>query len=96
MSRESFLTDEEVQWIQSMNRDSPYMIKGVSESQFSPARHYGGMKFNGSSYIYCPNTDEMVRDDVLKAVMKERRRVAKEQKKQKSVADVKQPTLFDV
>lgn len=75
----SFLTDAEVQEIQSLRRKTPYMIRGVSTSMFSIARFYGAVVFNGEGYTYNPDTDELVRDDVLKAVMK--RRNAKRKRK---------------
>lgn len=49
-----------------LHRDTPFGIRGVSQSQFSIARHYGGIKFRGQSYTYCPDTDELIRDDVLR------------------------------
>jgi hypothetical protein len=95
MSSESYLTEAESIAIQTLNRDSPYVIRNVSESQFSPARYYGAMKFNGVGYTYFPNTDEMVRDDVLRFVNKARREVEKAAKKQKKAADGSQPKLFE-
>lgn len=49
-----------------LHRNTPFGIKNVSSSQFSIARHYGGIKYNGDSYTYLPPTDELIRDDVLK------------------------------
>jgi hypothetical protein len=45
----------------------------VSLTQFSVARHYGGMSVNGKQYTYCHETDELIRDDVLKFVAKMRK-----------------------
>ena len=35
-------------------------------TQFSIARFYGGIKFNGETFTYLPDTDELIRDDVLR------------------------------
>jgi hypothetical protein len=45
---------------------SPEKIYGVSQSQFSIARHYGGVMFNGKFYIYDPKEDSLTREDILK------------------------------
>jgi hypothetical protein len=95
MSSESYLTEAEVIAIHALNRDSPYVIKGVSDSQFSPARYYGAMKFNGAGYTYCQNTDEFVRDDVLQFVNKARRAAEKAAKKQTKASGSSQPKLFE-
>ena len=49
-----------------LHRKTPFGITGVSRSQFSIARHYGGINYNGERYTYFCSTDELVRDDVLK------------------------------
>lgn len=59
---------------------TPYAITGVTYTQFSVARHYGGMKYNGDSYTYIPTEDVLVRDDVIKCLTKMRKRKAKEAK----------------
>ena len=64
-----------------LHRKSPYGITNVSMTQFSVARYYGGMNFNGSFYIYNPPTDELIREDVLKWRNKELK--SKRKKKQK-------------
>lgn len=46
----------------------PKAIYYVSHSQFSIARNYGGLTFNGSKYIYDPRFDALIRADVLKKV----------------------------
>lgn len=66
----SFLTDHEREACQSLMSDTPYLIRGISTSMFSVARYSGGMKYDGKSYTYIPTTDECIRDDVLKLVMK--------------------------
>lgn len=49
-----------------LHRRTPYGMTNVSMTQFSIARHYGGIKFNGDSYTYFPHCDELIRDDVLR------------------------------
>jgi hypothetical protein len=49
-----------------LHRKSPFGITNVTQTQFSIARYYGGINFNGSMYIYCPDTDELIREDVMK------------------------------
>ena len=70
----------------------PDEIHGVSQSQFSVARHYGGITFNGAHYTYIPHEDKLVRDDILKA----RAKAAKDAKKaEKKARDASQHTLID-
>ena len=68
-----------------LDRQSPFMIRGVSKTQFSIARHYGGVVFKGQSYTYLPETDEMIRDDVAKWLAKHRKA------ERKSADDVETP-----
>lgn len=56
-----------------LKRDAPFAVLHVSQTQFSVARHYGGMQFQGYRYTYNPKTDELVRDDVLKWLKKQRK-----------------------
>ena len=59
----------------------PDEIHGVSQSQFSIARHYGGITFNGAHYTYIPHEDKLIRDDVLKTRAKAARDAKKANKK---------------
>lgn len=68
------LTDEELAAIRSLPRDTPYQIRNVSHGQLSIARHYGGCEFNAAQYVYDPTDDTLTRDDVLKVVMRGRRK----------------------
>ena len=73
----SFLTEEELTFAQVLPLDTPYLIGGVKHTQFSIARYYGGTTFNGQLYTYFPATDELIRDDVLKMVTKNRKKANK-------------------
>ena len=42
----------------------------VSRTQFSIARHYGGVKVNGAYFVYNPTDDSLIREDVVKWVVK--------------------------
>jgi hypothetical protein len=69
------LTDAERDALQAttLNHSTPFIIQGVSQSQFSVARHYGGCTFQGQSYVYVPGADELVRADVVKWLAKHRK-----------------------
>jgi len=71
----SYLTEKEVDDLQAsdLSRDTPFAIQGVSNTQLSIARHYGGLTFQNQAYTYFPNTDELIRDDLLKLVTKWRK-----------------------
>jgi len=75
----SYLTESEIDALQltALPRDTAYMITGVSHTQFSIARHYGGISWNTHYYRYIPETDELVRDDVLRWVTKHRKAQSK-------------------
>jgi hypothetical protein len=49
-----------------LHRKTPFGITNVRMTQFSIARFYGGIKFNGDAFTYLPDTDELIRDDVLR------------------------------
>lgn len=42
----------------------PEEIHEVSRSQLSIARYYGGIKFNGTHYVYDPTRDVLIREDI--------------------------------
>lgn len=56
-----------------LHQRTPYVIAGVSNGMFSIARYSGGCTYNGCSYTYMPQHDELIRDDVLKLVTKQRK-----------------------
>ena len=47
----------------------PERIANVSMTQFSIARRFGGIVFNGVHYVYDPATDECIREDVFRAAL---------------------------
>jgi hypothetical protein len=52
----------------------PIIFEGISLSQLSIARHYGGMKINGVEYVYIPDKDALLRKDWVKKYTTSRRR----------------------
>ena len=48
-------------------KDLPEKIYNVSQTQFSIARHYGGIRFNGVFYFYDRANDSLIREDVFKS-----------------------------
>lgn len=80
----SFLTDSEIEALQTSNlsRKTPFAIQGVMNTQLSIARFYGGIRYNGDSYTYFPDGDELIRDDVLIFVTKLRKKNRKTEQPQ--------------
>lgn len=76
-----YLTDAELDAVQTLHKRAPYAVQGVSQSVFSIARHYGGMTMQGCRYVYIRETDECIRDDVLTMVAKMRKAAAKDKRK---------------
>lgn len=72
----SLLTDNELAELNRSDLDSscPFLIRNVSQTQFSIARRYGSIKFNGFRYLYDPRTDELIRDDCLRFLQKIRKK----------------------
>lgn len=64
--------------VQLLPRGTAYGITGVSHTQFSLARHYGGVTWGGHHYTYFPELDQLWRDDVLRTVSKMRRQAKAE------------------
>lgn len=65
-------------------QQQPEIIRNVSATQFSIARHYGGCKVNGVYYRYDPRDDTLTREDVIKARAAESKKAAKDKTKQMS------------
>jgi hypothetical protein len=80
----TYLTQEEINLLQlsGLSRETPYLITGVSHGYFSVARHYGGCIVSGKHYVYIPATDELIRDDVMKWVIKLRKKAKKPKEEQ--------------
>lgn len=89
----SYLSNDEVNALQSsgLHRKNPYAISGVCNTQLSIARHYGGLVFRGDGYQYIQESDELIRDDVLRWL--ENRR--KEQSKVTAEVENKQKDIFE-
>ena len=93
-----FLTEEEQSALSltHLHSRSWYVIRNVSTSFFSPCRHFGGGIIQGERYTYDGATDELIRDDVLKWVMKRRRDAAKAEKARlKALKAEQQKDLFN-
>ena len=84
------LTDAERAAVQLMLRpDEEFMFRDVSVSQVSIARHRGAATVLGKRYTYILDSDELVRDDVLRLVetiRKLQRKVAREQQREAAKA----------
>lgn len=74
-----YLTPEELCAIQNteLSRDTPFLIQAVTGSYFSVARMFGRATVQGWGYKYFPETDELVRHDVVKWAERRRRFSAK-------------------
>lgn len=59
-------------------KQAPERIYGVSQSQFSIARYYGGCKAFGATYHYDADTDSLVRVDIWNAQIKKDKEKAKQ------------------
>jgi hypothetical protein len=55
----------------------PPLIRGVMNTPLSIARFSGGITFNNHHFTYFPDGDELIRDDVLRRVMKARQAAEK-------------------
>ena len=49
-----------------LHERTPFGVANVSQTQMSIARYYGAIRIQGDTYTYFPDTDELVRDDVLR------------------------------
>ena len=72
--------------------DTPYVIEDVSRGFFSIARHSGGAVFNGRAYVYEPPTDRLIRKDVLKYIMQQRKAAEREARR---AAKAGEQDMFD-
>lgn len=81
----SHITPQELETINASGLNftsAPAIISGVTASQLSIARHYGGCRAFGRHYIYVPTTDELIRDDVVKLLAKIRKSAVKARKEE--------------
>ena len=80
----NYLAENEIAELQKskLPKDAPFAIYDVSHSQFSIARYYGGATYNGMSYTYFPEHDQLIRDDVLRWTKKHRGQANREKAKQ--------------
>jgi hypothetical protein len=73
-----FLTDDEIADLHLESASGtfgdalPLIIRNVQSTQFSLARYYGVITYNGQRYTYFALGDELIRDDVLRWVTKRR------------------------
>jgi len=76
----SHLTQTEIDALNSstLPRKTAFLIRHVSSSMFSIARHYGGATVDGATYLYLPVTDELIRHDVMKWLAKQRKAAKRE------------------
>jgi hypothetical protein len=83
----SYLTDEEEDALRTcgLHTNTIYVIRGVMNTQFSIARHYGGCKIGNDYYTYLPPTDELIRDDVHRWLIKRRKAAAEAKAKVKRI-----------
>lgn len=49
-----------------LHKRTPFGMTNVRMTQLSIARFYGACRYNGDTYTYLPDTDELIRDDVLR------------------------------
>lgn len=79
---ESYFTEQEylTLLLDHVDGSAPISISHVSQTQLSVARHYGGCTYDGKPYIYNYNTDELIREDIMKAVEKMRKKENEQQR----------------
>lgn len=80
--------------LSDLPRDTPFIIGNVMQTQFSISRYYGGCTFMGKHYSYVPTTDELIREDVVRWLTRERKRARAEAKKLGATDTPKQDTLI--
>jgi len=68
-----------------LNRITPFMIANVSMTQFSIARHFGGITFQNKPYRYFAETDVLIRDDVVRWLKLDKKQKQTKPQKQKEM-----------
>ena len=78
----SHLTEAELEALQhsGLDREAPFIITGVCDSQFSISRHFGGCRAYHRQYAYIPPTDELIRYDVVKWLAQFRKDLVKKKR----------------
>ena len=68
--------------------EAPEKIYGWLDTQLSIARHYGGMKFRGASYVidFADPDQPLVRQDILEAEKKAAKKALKPKTKAQAAA----------
>ncbi len=56
---------------------NPETIPNVSQTQLSIARHFGGIKVNGTEYHYDADSDTLIRLDIWKTRLKDAKQRSK-------------------
>lgn len=89
----SFFNTDEINALQAsgLDKKTPYIIQNVSETQLSIARYFGGCRYDGVYYTSIPVADEIVRNDVLKWIIKYRK---DKEAKEKKINQARQINLF--
>ena len=83
---------------EKLKTDAPFAIDNVTMTQFSIARHYGGISFKGYQYNYLDTEDILIRQDVEKVLRDKSKRLKKEldrREREKWEKAVQQMDLFD-
>jgi hypothetical protein len=70
-----------------LHRKTPFGVTNVLYTQLSIARYCGMINFNGYRYIYYPDTDELIREDVMRWKAKQLK--AKHKKIEKTQEEMK-------
>lgn len=71
---------------------NPLAFAGVQNTQMSIARFYGGIEYNGKTYIYDPIADYLIRMDAFTWAQKRKKQTAQ---KTAPAQTGKQPGLFE-
>ena len=63
-----------------LHRRTPYGMTNISMTQLSIAKYYGGCTFQNERYTYVPDTDELIRNDVLRWKKTQERKAKKSER----------------
>lgn len=73
--------------------EPPEEIRNVLHSQLSIARHYGGIRVNGTYYVYDPERCVLIREDVVERRKADQKRRERESREARQRASDKQGRL---